>query len=260
MPVMEGKCVLFKAFGDVDAIPPVRAKPRMWTRSSTPCYLLSGSFGGINLEDISAPRCFEIERKLKEKCDIPIFHDDQHGTAVITLAGLHQRPEGGRQEEGGREDRHLRRRCRRHRHHEAAAFRRASENIDHVRPDRRHLCRPRKGMNWIKEEMAQVTNLQKRDRQALADVHGKGADVFIGVSAPGALTTRDGGDHESRTPSSLPVPTPPRRSSRKRPRQAVQRLSPPAAATTPTRSITCWPSPAFSGVPSMFGPATSMRR
>ena len=87
MPVMEGKCVLFKAFGDVDAFP-LCIKSKDVDEIVNTVYLLSGSFGGVNLEDISAPRCFEIERKLKEKCDIPIFHDDQHGTAIITLAGL----------------------------------------------------------------------------------------------------------------------------------------------------------------------------
>ena len=87
MPVMEGKCVLFKAFGDVDAFP-LCIKSHDVDEIVNTIYLISGSFGGVNLEDISAPRCFEIEKKLKEKCDIPIFHDDQHGTAVITLAGL----------------------------------------------------------------------------------------------------------------------------------------------------------------------------
>ncbi|MEG0144593.1 MAG: malic enzyme-like NAD(P)-binding protein, partial [Clostridia bacterium] len=87
MPVMEGKCVLFKAFGDVDAFPLCIKSKDVDTIVET-IYLLSGSFGGVNLEDIAAPRCFEIEKKLKAKCDIPIFHDDQHGTAIITLAGL----------------------------------------------------------------------------------------------------------------------------------------------------------------------------
>ncbi|MDD6047460.1 MAG: NAD-dependent malic enzyme, partial [bacterium] len=87
MPVMEGKCVLFKAFGDVDAFP-LCIKSKDVDEIVNTIYMISGSFGGVNLEDIAAPRCFEIERKLKEKCDIPIFHDDQHGTAVITLAGL----------------------------------------------------------------------------------------------------------------------------------------------------------------------------
>ena len=87
MPVMEGKCVLFKAFGDVDAFP-LCIKSKDVDEIVNTIYLISGSFGGVNLEDIAAPRCFEIEKKLKEKCDIPIFHDDQHGTAIITLAGL----------------------------------------------------------------------------------------------------------------------------------------------------------------------------
>ena len=87
MPVMEGKCVLFKAFGDVDAFP-LCIKSNDVDEIVNTIYMISGSFGGVNLEDISAPRCFEIEKKLKEKCDIPIFHDDQHGTAVITLAGV----------------------------------------------------------------------------------------------------------------------------------------------------------------------------
>ena len=147
-------------------------------------YLMSGSFGGINLEDISAPRCFEIERKLKEKCDIPIFHDDQHGTAVITLAGLTNalKVVGKKKEEvrivtsgAG-----------------AAAIAIVKlllsagfKNITMC--DRRGaIYAGREGLNWIKEEMAQVTNLEKKAGR-LADVI-VGADVFIGVSAPGQLT------------------------------------------------------------------------
>ena len=135
----------------------------MWTRFVNAVYLMSGSFGGVNLEDISAPRCFEIERKLKEKCDIPIFHDDQHGTAVITLAGLTNalKVVGKKKEDvkivtsgAG-----------------AAAIAiaklllsRGLPERDHVRPAGCDLRRPRKGLNWIKEEMAQVTNLQKESR------------------------------------------------------------------------------------------------
>ena len=100
MPVMEGKCVLFKAFGDVDAFP-LCIKSHDVDEIVNTIYLISGSFAGVNLEDISAPRCFEIERKLKEKCDIPIFHDDQHGTAIITLAGSDQCSSTGWQEERG---------------------------------------------------------------------------------------------------------------------------------------------------------------
>ena len=185
MPVMEGKCVLFKAFGGVDAIP-------LYIRSKdvddivNTVALLAGSFGGVNLEDISAPRCFEIERKLKERCDIPIFHDDQHGTAVITLAGL------------------------------TNALKVVGKSLDGVKIvingagaaavsitrlllsagagditlcDRQGAIYAGRtaGMNWIKEEIAQVTNRSRR-AGSLADVLA-GADVFIGVSAPGAVTT-----------------------------------------------------------------------
>ena len=184
MPVMEGKCVLFKAFGDVDAIPLcVRSKDVDDIVNTV--ALLAGSFGGVNLEDIAAPRCFEIERKLKERCDIPIFHDDQHGTAVITLAGL------------------------------TNALKVVNKKLEEVRIvingagaaavsitklllsagakdvtlcDRKGaIYAGRDGLNWIKEEMAQVTNPAKRTG-SLADVLA-GADVFIGVSAPGAVTT-----------------------------------------------------------------------
>ena len=183
MPVMEGKCVLFKAFGDVDAFP-LCVKTQNVDEFVNAVYLISGSFGGINLEDIAAPRCFEIERKLKEKCDIPIFHDDQHGTAVITLAGLQNalKVVGKKKEDvkivtsgAG-----------------AAAIAIVKlllsagfKNI--VMTDRTGaIYAGREKLNWIKEEMAQVTNLQKETGK-LSDVI-KGADVFIGVSAPGTLT------------------------------------------------------------------------
>ena len=185
MPVMEGKCVLFKAFGDVDAFP-LCVKTKDVDEFVNTVYLISGSFGGINLEDIAAPRCFEIERKLKEKCDIPIFHDDQHGTAVITLAGL------------------------------LNALKIVNKKIDKIKVvvsgagaaaisitkllmsagvKNAILC-DRKGaiyngrtenMNWIKEEMAQTTN-PNMEKGSLADVI-VGADVFVGVSGPGTLTT-----------------------------------------------------------------------
>ena len=184
MPVMEGKCALFKSFGDVDAIP-LCVKSKDVDEFVNAVYLMSGSFGGINLEDISAPRCFEIERKLKEKCDIPIFHDDQHGTAVITLAGLNNalKVVGKKKEEvkivtsgAG-----------------AAAIAIVKlllsggyKNI--IMTDRTGaIYAGREKLNWIKEEMAQVTNLAG-EKGSLADVI-KGADVFIGVSAPGTLTT-----------------------------------------------------------------------
>ena len=184
MPVMEGKCALFKSFGDVDAIP-LCVKSKDVDEFVNAVYLMSGSFGGINLEDISAPRCFEIERKLKEKCDIPIFHDDQHGTAVITLAGLNNalKVVGKKKEEvkivtsgAG-----------------AAAIAIVKlllsggyKNI--IMTDRTGaIYAGREKLNWIKEEMAQVTNLEGK-KGTLADVI-VGADVFIGVSAPGTLTT-----------------------------------------------------------------------
>ena len=185
MPAMEGKCVLFKAFGDVDAFP-LCIKSHDVDEIVNTIYLISGSFAGVNLEDISAPRCFEIERKLKEKCDIPIFHDDQHGTAIITLAGLTNalRLVGKKKEEvkvvvngAG-----------------AAAISITrlllTAGVKHIT-----LCDRKgaiyegrtEGMNPIKEEMAKMTNLEKRSG-SLADML-VGADVFIGVSAPGVVTT-----------------------------------------------------------------------
>lgn len=183
MPVMEGKCVLFKAFGDVDAIP-LCVRSKDVDEIVNTIALLAGSFGGVNLEDISAPRCFEIEKKLKERCDIPIFHDDQHGTAVITLAGL------------------------------INALKLVGKDIKDVKivtsgagaagiaiikllmsmglqnvimTDRTGaIYKGREGLNPIKEEMAEITN-KKMEKGTLAEVI-KGADVFIGVSAPGTLT------------------------------------------------------------------------
>ena len=183
MPVMEGKSVLFKAFGDVDGFP-LCVKTQDVDEFVNTVYNISGSFGGINLEDISAPRCFEIERKLKEKCDIPIFHDDQHGTAVITLAGLTNalKVVGKKKEDvkvvtngAG-----------------AAAvaivkllLSAGFKNI--IMCDRKGaIYKGREGLNWIKEEMAEVTNLERKSGK-LADML-VGADVFIGVSAPGQVT------------------------------------------------------------------------
>ena len=183
MPVMEGKCVLFKAFGDVDAIPLCIRSKNVEDIVNT-VALLAGSFGGINLEDISSPRCFEIEQKLIERCDIPVFHDDQHGTAVITLAGL------------------------------LNALRLVGKKLEDVKivtsgagaagiaiikllismGARRIVMTDRKGaiyagrdgLNAVKEEIAAVTNREK-ESGTLAQVI-RGADVFIGVSAPGTLT------------------------------------------------------------------------
>ena len=185
MPVMEGKCVLFKAFGGVDAIP-LCVRSHDVDEIVNTVALLAGSFGGVNLEDIAAPRCFEIERKLKERCDIPIFHDDQHGTAVITLAGLTNalKVVGKKLEDvkivlNG-----------------AGAAAIAITKLllsagakDVTLCDRKGAIYADRaeGMNPVKEEIAQVTNPAKR-AGSLADVLA-GADVFIGVSAPGAVTT-----------------------------------------------------------------------
>lgn len=183
MPVMEGKCVLFKEFGGVDAIP-LCIRSKDVDEIVQTISLLLGSFGGVNLEDISAPRCFEIEKRLKEVSDIPIFHDDQHGTAVITLAGLMN------------------------------ALRVVGKDINDIKvvtsgagaagiaiirllianglknvimTDRTGaIYEGREGLNPIKEEMAKITNRNK-EKGTLAEVI-KGADVFIGVSAPGTLT------------------------------------------------------------------------
>lgn len=183
MPVMEGKCVLFKTFGGVDAFP-LCIKTKDVDEFVNTAYLLSGSFGGINLEDISSPRCFEIERKLRERCDIPVFHDDQHGTAIITLAGLTnalkltgKKKEGVRIVLSGAG---------------AAAISIAKLLIvagykSITMCDRRGaIYEGRVGLNWIKEEMSLVTNPEKKSGSLSELV--KGADVFVGVSAPGLVT------------------------------------------------------------------------
>ena len=183
MPVMEGKCVLFKVFGDVDAFP-LCVRTKDVDEIVNTVALLAGSFGGVNLEDIAAPRCFEIERKLKERCDIPIFHDDQHGTAVVTAAAL------------------------------INALKLTGRKLSEVRVvtsgagaagiaiikllvklglkevimcDRKGaIYEGREGLNAEKEEMAKISNLEKK-QGSLADML-VGADVFIGVSAPGTVT------------------------------------------------------------------------
>ena len=184
MPVMEGKAALFKAFGGGDAFP-LCGKTKNVDEFVETVYNISGSFGGINLEDNSAPRCFEIERKLKEKCDIPIFHDDQHGTAVITLAGLTNalKVVGKKKEDvkvvtsgAGAAAIAITKLLL------SAGFR------DITMCDRKGaIYAGREGLNWIKTEMAEVTNLSRK-AGALADML-VGADVFIGVSAPNTVTT-----------------------------------------------------------------------
>ena len=183
MPVMEGKCVLFKAFGDVDAIP-LCVRSKNVDEIVNTVRLLAGSFGGINLEDISSPRCFEIEKKLKETCDIPIFHDDQHGTAVVTLAGIINALKVV-----GKELKDVK----------IVTSGAGAAGIAIIKllmsmglknvimTDRKGaIYEGRDELNPIKEEMAKITNFN-HEKGSLEEVI-KGADVFIGVSAPGTLT------------------------------------------------------------------------
>ncbi|WP_455031589.1 NAD(P)-dependent malic enzyme [Oribacterium sp.] len=183
MPVMEGKCVLFKAFGDVDAIP-LCVRTKDVEEIVRTVSLLAGSFGGVNLEDISAPRCFEIEKRLKEVCDIPIFHDDQHGTAVVTLAGLINalKLTGKKIEEvkivtsgaGAAGIAIIK-----------LLISMGAKNV--IMTDREGaIYKGRENLNPIKMEMAEITNLSM-EKGSLSDVI-KNADVFIGVSAPGTLS------------------------------------------------------------------------
>ena len=183
MPVMEGKCLLFKAFGDVDAIP-LCVRSKDVDEIVNTVALLAGSFGGVNLEDISAPRCFEIEEKLKQSCDIPIFHDDQHGTAVIMLAALTNALKlvGKKMEDikvvtsgAGAAGTAI----------VKLLVSRGVKNV--VMTDRSGaIYQGRPGMNGAKQEIAAMTN-PNMEQGKLADVI-RGADVFIGVSAPGVLT------------------------------------------------------------------------
>ena len=183
MPVMEGKCVLFKAFGDVDAIP-LCVRTKDVEEIVKTVSLLAGSFGGVNLEDISAPRCFEIEKRLKEVCDIPIFHDDQHGTAVVTLAGLINALKliGKKIEEvkivtsgaGAAGIAIIK-----------LLISMGAKNV--IMTDREGaIYKGRENLNPIKMEMAEITNLSM-EKGSLSDVI-QNADVFIGVSAPGTLS------------------------------------------------------------------------
>ena len=183
MPVMEGKCVLFKSFGDVDAFP-LCVKSKDVDEIVNTVYLLSGSFGGVNLEDIAAPRCFEIERKLKEKCDIPIFHDDQHGTAIVVLSGLINalKVVGKKKEDvkvvvngagsAGIAVTKL-----------LLAY--GFKNI--IMCDRFGIMSSAyEGLNWAQKEMLQWTNLE--DRKGVLSDALKGADIFLGFSRPGMVT------------------------------------------------------------------------
>lgn len=183
MPVMEGKCVLFKAFGGVDAFPLCIKTQDVDTFVET-VYQISGSFGGVNLEDIAAPRCFEIEQKLKQRCDIPIFHDDQHGTAVITLAGL---VNGLRVVKKDRAQVNVVISGAGAAAVSIAKLLLAAGFVHITMCDRKGaIYQGRDGLNWIKEEMSLITNLDKR-AGSLAEML-VGADVFIGVSSPGLVS------------------------------------------------------------------------
>lgn len=183
MPVMEGKCVLFKAFGGVDAFPLCIKTQDVDTFVET-VYQISGSFGGVNLEDIAAPRCFEIEQKLKQRCDIPIFHDDQHGTAVITLAGL---VNGLRVVKKDRTQVNVVISGAGAAAVSIAKLLLAAGFVHITMCDRKGaIYQGRDGLNWIKEEMSLITNLDKR-AGSLAEML-VGADVFLGVSSPGLVS------------------------------------------------------------------------
>ena len=206
MPVMEGKCVLFKSFGNVDAFPLCVRSKDVDTIVNT-IKMIAGSFGGINLEDISAPRCFEIERRLKEELDIPVFHDDQHGTAIVTLAAMFNALKI----------------CKKDIHDvevvvngSGAAGIAVTRLLMRMGLNKVILCdtrgaiyKGRENLNSEKELMAEISNLEMK-KGSLRDVI-KGADVFIGLSAPGIV------DEEMvrawlKIPSSLPCPIPYQRS------------------------------------------------
>ena len=244
MPVMEGKCVLFKAFGGVDAIPLCVRSHDVDDIVNT-VALLAGSFGGVNLEDIAAPRCFEIERKLKERCDIPIFHDDQHGTAIITLAGL------------------------------TNALKVVGKKLEDVRivingagaaavsitklllsagakgrgrsdePEGRHLRRPERGHEL--DQGGDGPGDQSRKAGRVPGGHAGRRRCVHRCLCPWRRHRRHGADHGEGPPSSSPAPTPRRRSFRMTPEPAAPPWWPPAAATIPIRSTTCWPSRVFRG-------------
>ena len=204
MPVMEGKCALFKAFGDVDAFP-ICIRSKDVDEIVRTIYLISGSFGGINLEDIAAPRCFEIERRLKEICDIPIFHDDQHGTAIVVGAALINALKvvgkeigevkvviNGAGSAGIAIAKHLM--------NLGVRYIKMADSVG-------VLCEGRERMNPAKDEIARITNPEKLSG-SLADAM-KGADVFIGVSAPHVVTqdmVRSMADGPILFPMANPVP------------------------------------------------------
>ena len=183
MPVMEGKCVLFKAFGGVDAVPLCIRSQQVDDIVNT-VALLAGSFGGVNLEDISAPRCFEVERRLKERCGIPVFHDDQHGTAIVVLAGIINalKVVGKKKED-----------CKVVVNGAGSAGVAITKLLLTYGFPYIVMCdkvgivsRDTEGLNWMQQKMTEVTN-PKNETGSLADAM-KGADIFVGVSAPGIVT------------------------------------------------------------------------
>lgn len=254
MPVMEGKCVLFKAFGDVDAIP-LCVRSKSVDDIVKVVSLLAGSFGGINLEDISAPRCFEIERRLKEVCDIPIFHDDQHGTAVVTVAAainalkiVNKKPEDVTVVVNG-----------------AGAAGIACSRLLQAMGVKDIILLNSKGIVYAGKEglnselqlYAPETNprmVKGGLKEALV-----GADIFLGVSVPG-IVDEAMVKSMNRDPIIFACANPFRRSCRTSRKPPAQRSSAPAAATSRTRSITCSRSRAFSEALSTFAPGTLTTR
>ena len=218
MPVMEGKCVLFKEFGGVDAIPLCIRSKNVDDIVKT-VSLLAGSFGGINLEDISAPRCFEIEERLKAACDIPVFHDDQHGTAVIALAGL------------------------------INALKVVGKRLEDVKIVTSGAGAAGTAIIKLMLSMG-LKNVIMTDRSGA---------IYEGREGLNPAKQAIAAAPWPRIPSSSPAPIPRRRSSPTRPRPLVRRWCPPAAATIPTRSTMCSASPVFSAAHWTFGPARSPR-
>ena len=250
MPVMEGKCALFKAFGNVDAFP-ICVRSKDVDEIVRTIYLISGSFGGINLEDIAAPRCFEIERRLKEICDIPIFHDDQHGTAIVVGAALINalRVVGKKIEDvqvviNGAGSAGI-----------AIGYHLMALGIRHLKVvDRNGVLCKENASNPAKAEMAAVTNPENFSGK-LADAM-KGADV-LSASVRRILSAGKWSPPWRRGPLCFPWPIPPRKLNRRTRWRPAPRLSVPDGAIIRTRSTTCWFSPACSAVPWMYAPGIS---
>ena len=256
MPVMEGKCVLFKAFGGVNAVP-LCIRSKDVDEIVNTVALLAGSFGGINLEDISAPRCFEIEKRLKERCDIPIFHDDQHGTAIIVAAAL-----SNALKIVGKELSQVKLVMSGAGAAGTAIFKLLwSMGLRHaVLCDIKGIVYPGRPDLADDPALAELADMTKPDiTEGGLGLALKGADVFIGVSAPG-LVTQEMCALWQKTRCCSPWPTPRRRSCPIWRKRRARRWWAPAAATSLTRSTTCWLSPGCSGGPSTCGHPTSTRK